>query len=285
VDRLSHERLVALQERANDIRRDFITMLVEAGSGHSAGPLDMADIFSALYFHILRHRPDDPLWDDRDRLILSNGHICPVRYAAMAEAGYFPRAELATLRKFGSRLQGHPERERLPGLETTSGPLGAGLAQAAGIAYGAKMDGKTWRVYCVASDAEQQCGLNWEAVLFAAKFRLDNLICIIDRNQIQIDGPTEQVMPLDPLPAKYQAFNWATLECDGNDIAAFVDAVARAQAVREKPIVIVAHTLAGKGVEFMEGDFHWHGKPPSPQEAVEALRELRTLKGKIEAGT
>lgn len=285
MDELTHKKLVELEERANTIRRDIITMLVEAGSGHSAGPLGMADIFAALYFHIMRHDPANPEWEERDRLILSNGHICPVRYAAMAEAGYFPVSELSTLRKFGTRLQGHPERLRLPGAETTSGPLGAGLAQAAGLAYAGKMDGKTWRVYCACSDAEQQCGLHWEAVFFAAKFRLDNLICIIDRNNIQIDGLTEDVMPLEPLAAKYAAFNWTVLECDGNDIVAFVETVARAQEVKHRPVVIIAQNVPGKGEDFMEGDYHWHGKPPSESEAVEALRELRSLQKNIEAGT
>ena len=282
---VSPAQLIALKERANTIREDIIAMLVHAGSGHSAGSLDMADVFTALYFHILRHDPANPLWPERDRLILSNGHICPVRYAAMAEAGYFPRSELMTLRKFGSRLQGHPDRERLPGLETTSGPLGAGLAQAGGLAYAARMDHHTWRVYCLVSDAEQQCGLHWEAVFFAAKFALDNLICIVDRNYIQIDGSTETVMPLDPLRAKYEAFNWDVLECDGNDMAAVIDTIESAQKTVGKPTVIFAHTIPGKGVDFMEGDYQWHGKAPSEKEAAEALRELRTLAGKIEAGT
>jgi len=285
MDMPSHDKLIELRERANTIRRDIIEMLVEAGSGHSAGPLDMADVFTAMYFHILRHDPQRPMWDERDRLILSNGHICPARYAAMAEAGYFSKAELARLRRFGSPLQGHPDRTRLPALETTSGPLGAGLAQAAGMAYVAKMDNRNWRVYCIVSDAEEQCGLHWEAVQFAAKFGLDHLTCIVDRNGIQIDGSTEDVMPLEPLRPKYDAFNWQTFECDGNDMAAIIETVGRAQTVQHRPSVIIAHTLAGKGVEFMEGDYHWHGKPPTAQQAVEALRELRTLGGRIEAGT
>ncbi len=277
--------LIELEERANTVREDIIEMLVHAGSGHSAGSLDMADVFTALYFHLLRHDPANPAWPERDRLILSNGHICPVRYAAMAQAGYFPHAELMTLRQFGSRLQGHPDRERLPGLETTSGPLGAGLAQSGGLAYAAKMDNASWRVYCVVSDAEQQCGLHWEAVLFAAKFALDNLICIVDRNYIQIGGWTEGVMPLDPLRAKYEAFNWNVLECGGNDMAAIIETVEAAQHTTGKPSVIIAHTVPGKGVDFMEGDYQWHGKAPSAPQAAEALRELRTLAGKIEAGT
>ncbi|MGH7714366.1 MAG: transketolase [Vulcanimicrobiaceae bacterium] len=285
IQTVGEDVVLHLKERANAIRSDIIEMLVEAGSGHSAGPLGMADIFAALYFYILRHDPSNPMWEDRDRLILSNGHICPVRYAAMAQAGYFPHSELHTLRKFGSRLQGHPERTRLPALETTSGPLGAGLAQASGLGYAAKMDRKSWRVYCVVSDAEQECGLHWEAVFFAAKFSIDNLICIVDRNGIQIDGLTEHVMPLEPLHAKYRAFNWNVIECDGNDVTDFLGAVERAKDSDGKPCVIIAKTVPGKGVDFMENDYHWHGKPPSPEEARMALRELRTLRDKIESGT
>ncbi len=234
----------------------------------------MADIFAALYFHILRHNPSDPEWADRDRLLLSCGHIAPVRYSAMAYAGYFPIEELTTLRKFGSRLQGHPERMRLVALETTSGPLGEGLAQGTGMALGAKMDEAQWRTYVVTSDAEHQCGLHWEAVMTAAKFKLDNLTCIIDRNFIQIDGSTEDVMPLEPLADKYRAFNWEVFECDGNDIAEFIATVEKAKAVRGKPQVVIANTLPGKGVTYMEGDFRWHGKPPDRQQADEALSEL-----------
>jgi len=263
-----------LQKHALAIRRDIIEMLVEAKSGHTAGPLDMADVFAALYFSVMRHDPKNPEWEERDRLLLSCGHICPVRYAAMAEAGYFPREELRTLRKFGTRLQGHPERVRLPGSESTSGPLGEGLAQSCGLAYAAKMDGKSWRVYCVTSDAEHQCGLHWEAVMFAAKNKLDNIACIVDRNVIQIDGSTEKVMPLEPFAAKYEAFGWNVEECDGNDVAAVVDALDRARTFKGKPTVLIAHTIPGKGVSFMENDYLWHGKPPTKEQAALALREL-----------
>lgn len=275
-------RLVELQEHANDIRQDIIRSLLAAGSGHSAGPLDMTDVFTAFYFHLLRHDPKRPDWEERDRLLLSCGHIVPVRYAAMARAGYFPVAELLTLRKFGSRLQGHPERIRLPSLETTSGPLGEGLAQGAGMALAAKMDEKAWRVYVVTSDAEHQCGLHWEAVMTAAKFHLDNLQCIIDRNFIQIDGSTEDVMPLQPLADKYRAFNWEVFECDGNDIAEFIDTVEKARRVKGKPQVIIAHTLPGKGVSYMEGDYHWHGVPPNQAQAEQALSELKERRARIE---
>lgn len=272
-----------LEEKANTIREDIIKMLVEAGSGHSAGPLGMADVFTALYFEILNHNPKDPFWDERDRLILSNGHICPVRYAAMAEAGYFPVSELMTLRKLGSRLQGHPERKRLPGVETTSGPLGSGLAQATGYAYAARMDGRKFRVYCACSDGEHEEGNHWEAVMFAGKNNLSNLTVIVDRNNIQIDGFTEDVMPLEPLVEKYKAFNWSVIEVDGHNIEEIVDAANKAKAIFENPTVIIAHTIPGKGVGFMENKFEWHGKPPNPDEAKKALHELRTLGGKIKS--
>ena len=271
---LSSAELDTLKEHAKAVRRNIIKMLLEAKSGHSGGSLDMADIFTALYFHLMRHDPANPLWPDRDRLILSAGHICPVRYAAMAEAGYFPRAELMRLRKFGSPLQGHPERAMLPSAESTSGPLGEGLAQSCGLAYAAKMDRKDWRVYCVVSDAEEQCGLHWEAVMFAAKNHLDNITCIVDRNFIQIDGSTETVMPLEPLREKYEAFNWHVIDCDGNDMAAIVDAVEQARGTKGKPSIILARTVLGKGVSFMEDDFLWHGKPPNAEEAAIALKEL-----------
>ncbi len=266
---------------ANEIRQLVIDELVTAGSGHSAGSLGMADIFVAFYFHLLHHDPKNPDWPDRDRLILSNGHICPVRYAAMARAGYFPIEELRTLRKLGSRLQGHPERMRLPGLETTSGPLGSGLGQAAGLAYAARMDGKKWRVYCLMSDAEQAAGVHYEAMLFAGRNKLSNLTGVIDRNNIQIDGLTEDIMPLEPLRAKYEACGWQVLDSSGHDFAQFVGAVEEAKAIFEKPTVIIAHTIPGRGVSFMENKFEWHGIPPKPDQALAALAELRTLGGKI----
>lgn len=270
-----------LEKKANQIRKDIIKMLVTAGSGHSAGPLGMADIFTALYFNIMNHDPEKPEWEERDRLFLSNGHIVPVRYAAMAHAGYFPISKLKTLRRLGSPLQGHPERTRLPGAETTSGPLGSGLAQAAGYAYAARMDNKRFRVYCLTSDGEHDAGNHWEAVLFAGKNKLSNLTVFIDRNNIQIDGYTEDVMPLEPLEDKYKAFNWHTLHIDGHNVEEIIDAVSHARSVYEKPTVIIAHTIPGKGVSFMENLPEWHGKPPKPEEARRALHELRTLGGKI----
>jgi len=287
---LTEKKLFALEKRANTIREDIITMLTTAGSGHSGGPLGMADIFTALYFHILHQDPKKPMWEERDRLLLSNGHIVPVRYVAMANAGYFPKSELATLRKLGSKLQGHPEYRIMPALENTSGPLGDGSPQSVGMAYIGKKEGKPWHVYCVMSDGELEAGITWEAALFAGKNHLHNLTWIIDRNNIQIDGYTESIMPLEPLKDKFEAFGFDVLEVDGHNITAFVDACREAQAIWEKPVVIIAHTIPGKGVDFMEFDFRWHGAPPGkgPEDKVardkqmsEALKELRTLGGKI----
>lgn len=280
---LTDDTIKELELKANDIRISLIDMLEDAGSGHTAGPLGMADIFTLFYFHILNHDPKDPAWSERDRLILSNGHITPIRYATMAHAGYFPKDELKTLRKFGSRLQGHPERERLPGLENTSGPLGSGLSQAAGIAYGARMDGKKFRTYCFMSDGEQQAGNIWEGAMFAGNNKLSNLTAIIDRNNIQIDGMTENVMPLEPLADKWRAFNWHVIEVDGHNMRAVDDAVNEAKAIFEKPTLIIAHTIPGKGIKEIEFDYTWHGKPPTKEEEGKFLKELRTLKGKIEA--
>jgi transketolase len=271
-----------LEQKANTIRKDIIRMLEHAGSGHSAGPLGLADIFTALYFEVLKQDPKRPDWEDRDVLLLSNGHCVPVRYATMAEAGYFSTKELLTLRKLGSRLQGHPERTRLPGLENTSGPLGCGLSQAAGVALAMRMDNQLHRrVYVVTGDGELDEGNNWEAIMLIAKYNLNTVTAIVDRNNIQIDGPTESVMPLEDLKKKWEAFGWHTIEIDGNDMEAVIDACAMAKAVTEKPVVVLAYTIPGKGVDFMEGDFHWHGAPPNHEQAVKALHELRTLGGKI----
>lgn len=273
-----------LQSKANEVRQDIIKMLLEAGSGHSAGSLGMTDVFMALYFGgVMNYDSKKPDWDERDRLILSNGHICPALYATLAHADYFPHSELVTLRKLGSRLQGHPERERLPGLEATSGPLGCGLAQAAGYAYAARMDGKDFRIFCMTSDAEHQEGNHWEAVAFAGKNNLSNLTSFVDRNNIQIDGYTEDIMPLEPLKAKYEAFNWSVIEIDGHNIEAIIDAVNMAKAIHENPTVIICRTIPGKGVEFMENLPEWHGKSPNEEEAKKALNNLRTLGGKIKS--
>ena len=272
-----------LKEKANLIRQDIIKALVKAGSGHSAGPLDMADIFTALYFNILNHNPKEPNWKDRDRLILSCGHICPVRYVTMAHAGYFPKKEIFTLRKLGTRLQGHPHNLSLPGAENTGGPLGQGISQAIGMALAARLNKQKHWIYCITSDGEHDEGQTWEAILFAGKNKLNNLINILDRNNIQIDGNTEEIMPLEPLRKKYEAFNWHVIEIDGHNIKEFIDAISQAKAIYEKPTVIIAHTIPGKGVDFMEYNYEWHGKPPSPEEAKKALHELRTLQGKIKS--
>lgn len=277
------KQIQTIEHKARKIRETIIEMLVAAGSGHTAGPLGMADVFAAFYFQILNHDPVHPQWPERDRLILSNGHIVPVRYAAMAHAGYFPVEECLTLRKFGTRLQGHPERLRLPGLETTSGPLGSGLGQAAGYAYGARMDAKKFRVYCFMSDGEQDAGGTWEAAMFAGNNKLSNLTALIDRNNIQINGMTEVVMPLENLRKKYEAFNWHAIEVDGHNIREIIDAVDEAKAIVEKPTVIIAHTIPGKGIKEIEFDYKWHGKPPSKEEAKKFLHELRTLQGKVKS--
>jgi transketolase len=279
---IEEAKIKQLELKANQIRQSIIEMLLEAGSGHSAGSLGMADIFTALYFHVLKHDPKNPEWNGRDRLVLSNGHICPVQYAAMAHSGYFKTEELKTFRKLGSRLQGHPSKNYLPGIETSSGPLGSGLSQASGMALVAKMDKSDWRTYCLMSDAEQQCGQTWEAVMFASKYKLDNLTAVIDRNNIQISGLTDDVMPLGDLSAKYESFGWNAINIDGNNISEFIGACEKAKSVSGKPTVIVARTIPGKGVDFMENNFEWHGKIPNRDEASEALRELRTLGGQIE---
>jgi transketolase len=281
-----------LESIANDIRQDIVKSLEAAGSGHSAGPLGLADIITALYFDVLKHDPNNPDWDERDVLLLSNGHCAPVLYAGLAHAGYFPKKELLTLRKYKSRLQGHPERHMLPGLENTSGPLGCGLSQAAGIALAMKMnkDSHRW-VYVITGDGELNEGNIWEAAMFTAKYNLHNVIAIVDRNNIQIDGTTEHVMPLEDLRGKWEAFGWHVIEIDGNDIEAVIDACSMARAIVEKPIVIIAHTIPGKGVGYMEFDYHWHGMPvgladvagapPKNEQAKVALKDLRTMRGKL----
>jgi transketolase len=235
----------------------------------------MADIFAAFYFHILNHRPGETDWPERDRLILSHGHNTPVRNATMAHAGYFPVEECLTLRKFGSRLQGHPERDMLPGIETTSGPLGSGLSQACGIAYGARMDKKKFLTYCFMSDGEQQEGNTWEGAMFAGANRLSNLVAILDRNNIQITGNTEEILTLEPLRAKYEAFNWHVIEIDGHNLGEIVDAVEEAKAIREKPTLILAHTIPGKGVKEIEGNYLWHGMPPKKDQVDSFIAQIR----------
>lgn len=274
---LDDKKIKELTKKAKDIRISIIESLVEAGSGHTAGPLGMADIFTALYFHNLVHDPKNPDWKDRDRLILSNGHICPVLYATMAHAGYFPKSDLKKLRKFGSPLQGHPHREWLKGLETSSGPLGSGLSQAVGMAIAERMNNKNSDkfFYCLMSDGELQEGQTWEAVMLAGKEKLTNLTAIIDRNNIQIEGTTEDIMPLEPLDEKFQSFNWHVIEIDGHNFESINNAIEEAKAITEKPVVIIAYTIPGKGVKEFEGKYEWHGKPPTKEEGEKAIKELR----------
>lgn len=273
----------ALTLRAEDIRESIIKMLTEAGSGHTAGPLGMTDVFTALYFRIINHNPRHPEWAQRDRVILSNGHIAPVLYATMAHAGYFSVSELKTLRRFGSRLQGHPHRGTLPGIETSSGPLGCGLSQAIGMALMDRLEGhKPDRYfYCCMGDGEINEGQVWESFLLLNKYKLNKVISIIDRNTIQIDGYTEDVLPLESLKDKMEAFNFHVIEIDGHNFRDIVQAVGKAKSTLDKPTVIIAHTIPGKGVTAFEGDYRWHGKSPNADEAKMALKELRTMRGKI----
>ncbi len=275
--------ITQLQQMANTLREDIISMLETAKSGHSAGPLGLADIFAALYFNILHIDPKNPDWEDRDIFLLSNGHTIPVQYAAMAEAGFFEKEELLTLRKLGSRLQGHPERQRLPGLENTSGPLGSGLSQGAGYAYALQYLDKVLHrfVYVVMGDGELDEGNVWEAAMFAGKNKLSQLIVFIDRNNIQIDGNTEDIMPLEDLRGKWESFGWHVLEIDGHNIESIIDAASMGRAITNRPTVVIAHTIPGKGVPFMEYDYKWHGIAPNSEQAKAALEKLRTLDGKI----
>ena len=307
INNLTDEKIKFLEDKAREIRISIIEMLVSAGSGHSAGPLGMTDIFATLYFFVLRHNPKKPDWEERDRLILSNGHINPVLYATMAHAGYFPVSELLTLRKFKTRLQGHPHRDFLPSLETSSGPLGSGLSQAVGMAIADRMPTRAGGhasaggdksnmpdrfFYCIMSDGELNEGQSWEAIMLAGREKLGNLIVILDRNNIQIDGYTEDVMPLEPLSHKFESFNWHVEEINGHDYSAIVEAIGRAQAVFDGPSIIIARTIPGKGVSFMERDYKWHGsppgtemkgEPPKDEQAKIALHDLRTLGGQIKS--
>jgi len=293
---LTSTQIKSLERTANEIRQSIIEMLAEAGSGHTAGPLGMTDVFTLLYFALLKHDPKNPDWADRDRLILSNGHICPVLYATMAHAGYFPVEELMTLRKFGTRLQGHPHREALPGIENSSGPLGSGLSQAVGMAIADRMDNPYTSkfFYCLTGDGELQEGQIWEAAMLAGKEKLHNLIVIVDRNGFQIDGYTQDVMPMEPLAEKWESFGFDVQEVDGHSMRALNDAIGKAQAVYSQPSVILAHTIGGKGVDVFERDFRWHGNPPGKgpedrvpksEQAKVALEKLRTLAGMIDKDT
>ena len=275
MDEISAQKIKELQSIARQIRQNIILMIYQAGSGHPGGSLGMADIFTALYFDILKHDPKNPDDPERDRLVLSNGHICPVQYAALAQAGYFPLEDLQTLRKFGSGLQGHPQRKFLPGIETTSGPLGCGLSQSCGMAWVGKQDQKNWRVYCLMSDAEHEEGNIWEAVMFAAKYKLNNLTAVIDKNNIQTDGTTEKVMSLGSFRKKYEAFGWSVAEIDGHNFEEILGAFEEAQEITTGPQLIIADTVPGKGVSFMENNFAWHSHQISKDEMEKALEELK----------
>jgi len=274
---ITPEQVQELEHKANDIRIDIVKMLAKAGTGHTAGPLDMADVFTTLYFHAMKHNPKKPDWSDRDRLILSNGHICPVLYVTMAHAGYFPLEDLDTLRTLGSPLQGHPHREHLRGIETSSGPLGSGLSQSVGMALADRIDnGKTSGkfFYCLMGDGETNEGQIWEAAMMAGKEKLGNLVCIIDRNNIQIDGFTEDIMPLEPYVDKWESFGFHTITIDGHNIEEIADAIDQGKAVFEKPTMIIARTISSKGVPAWERDYLWHGKPPTQEELQVALNSL-----------
>ena len=296
---LTPSRLRELEKIANQIRQDIITSLLAAKSGHSAGPLGMADVFTALYFEIANITPKTRGSEDRDRIVLSNAHICPALYATLANRGYFPRSELKTLRKLGTRLQGHSNNHSHPDLpiETSGGPLGQGLSQAVGMALASRMNARwndtdivrarravplpTWHTWCLMSDGELDEGQTWEAILLAGKHDLREVTAFIDRNNIQIDGFTENILPLEPLADKFRAFNWSVIEIDGHNIKEAIDAADRARAIYENPTAIICHTIPGKGVDFMENKYEWHGKPPNEEEGRIALAELRTLGGQI----
>ncbi|MBU1070878.1 transketolase [Patescibacteria group bacterium] len=279
-------KIEELQDKANEIREIIIKMLAGAGSGHSAGALGSADFWTALYFGgVINYRSDEPEWEDRDRVVLSAGHYCPVLYAVLAEAGFFLKEELDSLRKIDSRLQGHPHKsstsevEQLPGVENTSGPLGQGVSVAVGMAMAAKMDKKDWRVICFMGDGEQNEGQVWEAYLNAAKFDLGNLTLVIDRNNIQLSGRTETIMPLEPFKAKLESFGLRVIEVNGHDIEEILQAMKMARVMLDRPTAIILYTTPGKGVDFMENKSEWHGKPPiEPGEAVEALEEINSIK-------
>lgn len=263
-----------LKKTANTLRMDVIHMTSAAGSGHPGGSLSSADLMAVLYFKVMNHRPDEPEWDGRDRFILSKGHVAPILYSALARSGYFPTEELVTLRKIGSRLQGHPVRGKLPGIEMSTGSLGQGLSMACGMAFASKMDGKKHNTYCLLGDGELQSGMNWEAAMFASHYNLKNLIAFVDRNRLQISGDTEDVVGLEPLADKWKAFGWRVKVIDGHDIGQIIEACKWAKGSRGKPSVIILNTVKGHGVSFMEGNADFHGKSCNPNERECAEREL-----------
>ncbi len=264
-----------LKKISLEIRKDVVRSLAEAGSGHLGGSLGLADIFTCLYFNILNHKPEKPDWDDRDRFILSIGHVAPVFYAALAHSGYFKRSELMTLRKLGSRLQGHPGKEHgLPGIELSAGSLGQGLSVAVGLALAGKMDQKTWNVFSIHGDGELQEGAIWEAAMSASHHQLNNLIALIDRNYVQIDGKNSEVMEIEPLKDKFESFGWKVMACNGHDHKDIMATYQKAIDWKEGPVVIMAKTHMGKGVKSIEDDYGWHGKPPKPEQVDSFIKEL-----------
>lgn len=278
---LKKEELLELSLKANAVRKHIIEMVYNAGSGHPGGSLSATDILVALYFHIMRYDPENPKWEDRDRFVLSKGHAAPALYAVLAEKGVFPVEELLTLRKIGSRLQGHPDMRKLPGIEASTGSLGQGLSIACGMALAARLDRKLYNVYAMVGDGEIEEGQIWEAAMFAAHNKLDNLIVFLDRNGLQIDGRTEEVMSINPVVDKWRAFGWEVREINGHDFKEIIDAVEWAKEIKGKPAMIIAHTIKGKGVSYMEGSVHFHGKPPNDEEYRIAIKELEEEREKI----
>lgn len=269
------ESLIAeLEERARQLRCDVLQMVYDAGSGHPGGSLSAAEIIAALYFQRLRLDPERPDWPERDRFILSKGHAAPALYAALARRGFFPAEELCTLRQLDSRLQGHPDRLKTPGVEMTSGALGHGVAIGAGLALAARLAGQSWRTYVLLGDGEVQAGVIWEGALIAAKYGLSNLTCILDQNDVQLDGPVHEILPIEPLADKWRAFGWATVEIDGHNVRQILEALDLAANVHDRPTMIVAHTTKGKGCSFMEGKSAWHGRVPNAEQLACALEEL-----------
>ena len=270
----TEELVKRLEKLAKKFRREILIMTTKAGSGHPGGSLSAIDIITAIYFHQLRHDPSNPKWEDRDRFVLSKGHACPALYAVLSELGYFPKDEIYNLRRIGSILQGHPDMVKTPGVEMSTGSLGQGLSAAIGMALAAKLDRKDYRVYVMLGDGEINEGQVWEAAMVAAKYKLDNLIAILDRNRYQLDGYTEDFLPLEPLAEKWRSFGWHVMEMDGHNMKEILDTLDEAEKVKGKPVMIIAHTIKGKGVSFMENENKYHGKALTPEELEKALKEL-----------
>jgi len=272
---MTDDKLIqTLEAKAKLVRREIIKMIYQAGSGHPGGSLSAADLVTVLFFHVLRHDPHRPLWPDRDRFILSKGHCAPLLYAVLAESGYFPKEELKTLRKIGSRLQGHPDMRKTPGVEVSTGSLGQGLSVANGIALGGKIDRKDYTVYVLLGDGEINEGQIWEAAMLASHYKLDNVIAVLDYNGLQVDGPTCRIMDLEPVSDKWKAFGWSVMEINGHNISEIIEALKKVRKSKGKPTIIIAHTIKGKGASFMENKVDWHGKAPNEEEFNQAMREL-----------